>query len=368
MRKEKARASKQDTNDPLTAEADKVGRFKLPPNDFPTPPPKVSKVRQSGHLVDQKLKYNDPTKNKSQLTLFELIDPNMLGEVEKFEVKYEGIRLTVSEERLLTAIYSLLKDKSEHKDSGSEKFYKGNYDTTEVVPFGGENIKRPHLRIIPSELYKAYLENEDYSGKEIRDINKSLSSLAEKRFLMTYDRVRTVKVGKKTENRTDRIEMFKRLIEIVRYTRDLTDEELAKLDKGDKRIKQSKGELIIALNPILTDQINSKYVEYPSDINRRTIIAAGGDHRNVTQAVNTLRDYMLRELSAKRYECEINVEKLPYLLKLDNYIKQGRKKLIKETSEKAIQACKNLNLILEVIETTGAEGQRKYVFKLNPDF
>lgn len=365
MRNEKVKPLKQPPSEPTT-EAGTIGRFKVTPSPISEPSPKVPKVRQAGHLVDQKLKYNYPVKD--QPSLFDLLDPNTIGEVEKVEVKYEGIRLTASEDRLLTALYSLLKDKSESKDADSKKFYAGNYETTEVVPFGGENVKRPHLRIVPAELYKAYLGNEDYSGQEIKDINKTLSSLAEKRFLMTYDRVRTVQVGKRTENRTDRIEMFKRLIEIVRYTRDLTDAELAKLDNGDERIRQAKGELIIALNPILTDQINSKYVEYPQDMNRRTVIAAGGHPSNVTQAINTLRDYMLRELSAKRYECQINADKLPYLLKLDKYVTQGRKKLLRETIEKAIQTCKSLNLILEVVVAKGAEGQDKYTFTLNRDF
>lgn len=327
----------------------------------------IPTVRQAGHFVDQKLKYNDPTKNKLQQSLFDILDPNTIGEVEKEEIKYEGIKLTASEDRLLNAIYSLLKDKSENKDSESENFYKGNYEGKELS-YGNDNVKPAHIRVIPAELYKAYLGNEDYSGKEIKDINKTLEALAEKRFLMKYDRTRLVQVGRKTEARTDRIEMFKRLIEIVKYTRDLTDSELARLDKGDDRIRQAKGELIIALNPILTDQINTKWVEYPSDINRRTILAAGGDHRSVTQAIITLRDLALRALSSKRYRLEYNAERLPYVLKLDKYVDQGRKKLITETIEKAIQACKNLNLILEVKEAKGAEGQVKYVFDLNRDF
>lgn len=328
---------------------------------------KTPKVRASGHVVDQKLKYNYPAKR--QAGLFDILDPEVIGEVESHNIKYEGIRLTTSEERLLTAIYSLLKDKSESKDIESDKFYKGNYEGADLMKYGGELVKPVHIKFLPSELYKAYLGNDNYSGKEIRDINQTLHSLADKRFLMTLDRGRVVQLGNgKKENRTDRIEMFKRLIEIVQYTPNLTDGELKRLDKGDQKIRQAKGELIIALNPILTDQINSKYVEYPQDISRRTIIAAGGDHRSVTQATNTLRDYILRDLSAKRYERHINADKLPYLLKLEKYVEQGRKKLLRESIERAIQTCKNLNLITEVIKTTGADGQEKYIFHLNKDF
>ncbi len=329
---------------------------------------KVPKVRHAGHLVDQKLKYNDPSKAKSQLELFDFLNPKTGGEVEKYEVKYEGIRLTAAEDRLLSAIYSLLRENSEHKNSAADDFYGGNHESGAVTDFAGEQVKPIHIRIVPADLYKAYLGNSDYSGKEIGDINKTLVSISAKRFLMKYDRVRRVKAGKKWENRTDRIEVVKNLIQVVKYTKDLTDQELAKLDSGDESIRQKKGELIIALNPVLTDQINTKYVEYPQDINRRTIIAAGGDHRNVTLAINTLRDYLLRELSARRYQCEINADKLPYVLKLDKYVREGRKKKIKETVEKAIQTCKSLGLLREFAETQGAEGQVKLVFTLNPDF
>ncbi|HLB52485.1 MAG TPA: hypothetical protein VJK48_02105, partial [Chlamydiales bacterium] len=90
--------------------------------------------------------------------------------------------------------------------------------------------------------------------------------------------------------------------------------------------------MIIALNPLLTDQINSKYVEYPSDINKRMVIAAGG-HRLVTESMIALRDYLLRELSARRFQPEINEEKLFLILKLEKYLKSKRKKLIQQRTE-----------------------------------
>lgn len=341
----------------------------VPATALPEVGTRVPKVRHSGHLVDQKLKYNDPARSSPQLSLFDRLKPELAGEVRKHEVRYEGIRLTPAEDRLLTALYSLLKDKSESKDTDSDRFYRGNYETTEVAQFGGDTLKPAHIRIAPTELYKAYLGNVNYSGKEMRDITKTLESLDGKRFLMTYDRTRIVQVNKgKTESRIDRIERFEKLVNIVKAAWDMTPEEAEQLAQGDDRIREAKGELIIGLHPVLTDQIGTKYVEYPEDINRRTIIAAGGDHRNVTPAINTLRDWLMRELANKRYECQINADKLPYLLKLDRYVEQGRKKLIREAIEKAIQACKSLNLLLDVSESVGAEGQPKYVFKLNPEF
>jgi hypothetical protein len=350
-----------------------ASRYIAPVNRLPevgTGAGKVPKVRHAGHFVDQKLKYNNPSRGSDQLNLFDRLSPELLGQVKKTEIKCEGIRLSVPDDRLLNAIMGLVREKSENKATDSKQFYRGNYQDprNEVIPWGAEEIKPAMIRIVPAELYKAYLGNNEYSGKDITEINKTLESLAEKRFLITYDRVRQVKVGKKIENRTDRIEKVGRLIDVVKYTKDLTDTEKARLDKGDRTIRQEKGELIIALNPVLTDQINSKYIDYPSDIGRRTMIAAGGHPNMVTQAINTLRDWLLRELSSKRTKWEVNADTLPYLLKLENYVREGRRKKIKETIEKSIQTCKNLNLILDVSETQGAEGQIKYVFTLNPDF
>ncbi len=347
---------------------DNIKPFESLTSSLPEISSKSPKIRHSGHFVDQKLKYNySPNENK-QLELFDTLSPELKGEVEKFNVKYEGIKLSVSEDRLLTAIYTLLREKSENKDVNSEDFYSGNHKSTTLVQFGNEQVKPVHLRVTRSEIYKNYLGCDSYSGRDIKDINDTLKSLSQKRFLMKYDRRRKVYNGSKSENRTDRIELFQRLIDIVEYTTDLTDKEIEQIDQGDESVKQSKSELIIALNPILTDQINSKYVEYPQDINRRTILAAGGHPSDVTQSINSLRDYMLRELSSGRYTCAINANKLYHILKLDNYVKKGRKKLLIETTLKAIQTCKNLGLVEEANEVIGVEGQAKYVFKLNKEF
>jgi uncharacterized protein YfaA (DUF2138 family) len=125
--------------------------------------------------------------------------------------------------------------------------------------------------------------------------------------------------------------------------------------------------LIIALNPLLTDQISSKYVEYPEDINRRTVIAAGG-HRLVTESMIALRDYLMREVSSRRKKCEINEETLIMLTKLTNYKKQGRKKRLQEAIESTIQFVKNLKLIANHERIVGTGGQWKHIFYLNDEF
>jgi len=331
-------------------------------------PKKKQKNRVGGHFIDRKLEYEYP--KDEQPTLFDKLSPQFVSEIQesKIEIKTVGIRLTPAEDKLMNAIYKLLHDKSENRDTNSELFYSGN-DQTLIIPYGGLNqeAKAVQLRLKPTELYKEYIGEDEYSGKEISNIKNILYGLNEKKFLIIYDRKRTITSGKTKENRTDRIEEFASLIRIVRYIEDMTDAEVQSLNSGDSSVREKKGELIIALNPLLTDQINSKYVEYPTDINKRTMIASGG-HLHVTESINALRDYMLREMSNKRYKCEINFDRLPYILKLDNYIKSYRKKLIQQRIDDAIKSVRNLGIILDVEITDGSKGQKKYIFTLNKEF
>jgi len=344
-------------------------KLETPSTGLPEASPRAPKIRQAGHYVEAKLKYNYPKKSPDQLNLFDTLSPELKGTVEKEGIRYEGIRPTPAQERIINAIFQLLGEKSENKNAKSEQFYKGNFESDLTVVYGNEpKVKPAVLRITWAELFKAYLNSDQYSGRDIADIRAEFHALSNKKYLFNYERTRFVPVGGKTEKRIDRITEAQSLFRVLHYDKDMTPEEDARIKQGDKTIALRKGELIIALNPLLTDQINSKWVEYPKDINRRTIIAAGGHPSYVTLAMNTLRDICISERSKGRTEFERNADRLPYMLMLDKYVKEGRKKLIKLNIEKAIQTCKNLNLLLEVVEAWGAEGQLKYVFKINPDF
>lgn len=326
---------------------------------------KFSKFRQSGHLTDQTLKYSDP--NKQQLSLFDSLDIETEEKIKKseIEIKAEGIRLSPAEDKILKALSRLVHEKSGNLLNNPQNSLSNKDPNFQMSSYGGkeQQAMAPVLKISPAELYKAYLDRNDYSGEEIKFIKKTLYDLSQKKFLIIYDRKRQEK-GKKV---TDRIEDFQNLIKIMSYIEGLSDTELKKLDEGDTVIREKRGELIIGLNPIFIDQISTKYIEYPSDINKRTTIAAGG-HKSVTESMIILRDYMLREMSAGRYRPEINEEKLPYVLHLEGYIKRRKKKQIAERIAGAINAVKNLGIIKDVEITTGAEGQLKYIFILNSDF
>src|SRR5262249_19887245 len=120
-------------------------------------------------------------------------------------------------------------------------------------------------------------------------------------------------------------------------------------------------------NPIFTDQIDTKFIEFPEDTNRRLVIAAGG-HRKVTASMQILMEYALREISAKRCKLEINEENLPKILGLENEIKQRKSKKIRERVKKDIEAITNLGLILHSELIPNSTGGKKWVFILNKEY
>src|SRR5262249_2863306 len=146
----------------------------------------------------------------------------------------EGVRLSTTEDKLLKAINKLLYEKSETKNEGSEDFYAGNDSIQSLVPYGGKGqlAKPAMLRIAPAELYKAYLDRSDYSGDDIKFIKKTLYELANKKFLIVYDRKRKEN-GKVV---TDRIEDFQPLIKLLHYMEGLSEAEIKKLNCGDNEI------------------------------------------------------------------------------------------------------------------------------------
>lgn len=330
------------------------------------PQKKANKYRQSGHLVDQKLKYQKPS---SQPSLFDALLPETKQKIEAshYERTIEGIKLSYAENKLIHALNQLLYKKSQHEDPQKDDFYTGNVPA-ELVPYGVPNLqaKAPVIKFKPSELYKAFMGSDEYSGIDIKYINSTLKELCAKKFLIKYDRIKIVRNGNKKERLTDRIEDFQSLISILSFIPDLSDEEKKALDAGDGSIRESRGEIIIALNPIFHDQIDTKYIEFPEDTNKRLVIAAGG-HKCVTSSMQKLMEYVAREISAKRYVAEINEENLPYQLGLENYMKQSRKKL-KERIDKDIEAIVNMGYITGIEKLPNSAGGMKWVFHLNKDY
>src|SRR5690554_5712687 len=263
---------------------------------------KKGKFRRSGHLTDQILKYNYP--KDRQPSLFDILQSETLKDIEVAGVEVaqivESIKLSPSETKVIDCLCKLLHENSQTSDAKKEDYYSGNIGY-ELVEFGGEkNTPAPKLAFTLYELAREYKGGETIGGKDVENVKQILTELDSKRFLLSYVETTRKKDGGRIERK---IEDFRKLIHIVKISHTEYNKEDIELSK--------KEETVILLNPILRRQIDSKFILYPNDINRRTIIAYGS--HNLSDIALRLRDYLIRELSSKRYQPEINLDKLYYL-------------------------------------------------------
>lgn len=318
---------------------------------------RLSKNRMSGHFVDLRLKNEYERETKGLESIWDDLSINTQNNI-KDETIIEGIRLTVPEDRLIHSLLNLFYTK------GTENQL-GNLRSTEMM-IGNQNLPVPRLRITPNELYAEVTGKKRYSGKEIEVIKSTLNKLNENKFLIIYKRHR--KQGKETV--IDRIEEYQSILSYSSIFEGISEKEDKQLDQGSTEVRSKKELYKISLNPIFIDQIDTKFVEYPQDINKLTDEAAGGS-RKVTQAMITLRNYVLRIISSNKKSDKkttyfnINKERLIYVLGLENYLKSGRKKRLEEHINNSIELCKKMNLISGVKITKNVNDEYMYVFEIN---
>ena len=318
---------------------------------------KKGKFKRSGHLTDQLLKYNYPKDNKAQLSIFDSLGDNTKKTIEGFKVEVteivEGIKLSNSEQKVVDSLCKLLHDKSQSLDPNKSNYYTGN-ENFELVNYSGEKSPAPKLAFTLYELTLEYKGGDYVGGKDIENVKTILTELDNKRFLLSYVETTKKKDGGRIERK---IEDFKKLINIIKLSETEYSKENIELSK--------KEETVIELNPIFRRQIDTKFILYPNDINKRTIIAYGG--HSISEITYKLRDYLMREHSSKRYEPEIYLEKLFYLLS-EKYMRASRKKKVKEFTDKAIETVKALGLLIKYEIKQGETGEDKIIFSLNKDW
>lgn len=320
---------------------------------------KKGKFKRSGHLTDQILKYSYP--KDRQPSLFDNLQSDTLKDIEGSGVEVaeivEGIKLSPSETKVIDCLCKLLHQTSQTSDAKKEDYYSGNIGY-ELVQYGGDkgdkNTPAPKLAFTLYELTREYKGGETIGGKDVENVKQILTELDSKRFLLSY-----VETTRKTDGgRIERkIEDFRKLIHIVKISQTEYNKEDIELSKIE--------ETVILLNPIFRRQIDSKFILYPNDINRRTIIAYGS--HNLSDIALRLRDYLIRELSSKRYQPEINLDKLYYFL-AEKWMRESRKKKVKEYTEKALETVKALGLLLSYEIKTASTGEPKVVFNLNKEW
>lgn len=316
---------------------------------------KKGKFRRSGHLTDQMLKYNYP--KDRQPSLFDNLQSETLKDIEVAGVEVtqivEGIKLSPSETKVIDCLCKLLHETSQTSDAKKEDYYSGNIGY-ELIEYGESKTPAPKLAFTLYELTREYKGGEYVAGKDIENVKQILTELDSKRFLLSYVETTRKKDGGRIERK---IEDFRKLIQIIKISQTEYNKEDIELSK--------KEETVILLNPIFRRQIDSKFILCPNDINRRTIIAYGS--HNVSDITLRLRDYLLRLHSSPKMSREITLDRLYYLV-AEKWMRESRKKKVKEYTEKALETVKALGLLLSYEIKTASTGEPKVVFTLNKDW
>lgn len=316
---------------------------------------KTGKFKRSGHLTDQMLKYDYPNDNKTQLSLFDNLNDNTkkaIGEVQRTEI-VEGIKLSPSQTKVIDCLCKLLHESSQTFEPTKEDYYLGNKGF-ELVDFSGDRTPAPKIAFTLYELTKEYKGGGYIGGKDIDNVKQILTELDSKKFLLKYVETTQTKGGGRIEKK---IEIFTKLIHIVEISQTEFNNEGIELNK--------KEDIIIMLSPIFRRQIDSKFILYPNDIVKRTIIAYG--NKNVSEITIRLREYLIRELSNKHYTAEIYLDKLYYQL-AEKWMKESRKAIVKKYTDKALETVITLGLLKSYEIKTGATGEAKIIFTLNKDW
>lgn len=329
------------------------------PKGEPIEEPKgKGRYKRSGHFQDQLLAYRYPRDGSSQLSIFDSLPDETkkkILEVRGVEVTeiVEGIRLSPSETKIVDSLCKLLHERSQTLDPKKEGYYSGNAGSA-LVLHGNKQTQAPNLAFTLYELTKEYKGGDHVSGRDLENVKQVLRELDSKRFLMSYVEKTATKGGGRLERK---IEEFQHLIRIVKLSETEYNKEDVELSK--------KEETVVALNPIFRSQIDSKFILYPNDITRRTIIAYGS--HNLPEITLKLRDWLIREHSAKRYTSKIGLDRLYYVL-AEKWMNESRKKKVKEYTERALETVTALGLLVGYEIQTSQSGEPMVVFTLNKDW
>lgn len=341
---------------PLTGAGGGSLGFKGLPNEVKTEE-KKGKYKRSGHLQDQLLKYNYP--KDSQPDLFSSLKDETKEvikdkRVEKSQI-VEGIKLSPSETKVIDTLCKLLHENSQNLEPKKDLYYTGNKEP-QLMNYGEDTAIAPKLGFTLYDFTKEYLGiDRKVGGKDIENIANVLKGLSNKEFLIRYKEETTKKGGGRVVRE---LEVFNKIISLPTLKEKVYNKEDIEVSKTE--------ETLIVLHPIFRSQIDSKFIVYPNDITQRTILAYGSP--NVSQITLNLRDYLMRELSSKRYEPEIGLERLYYQL-AERWMNESRKTKVKQYTEKALEVVEKIGLLKSYkITTAKTTGDPKITFKLNKDF
>lgn len=320
--------------------------------------------RQSRELIDNKLA-REQTETK-QLSLFDHMDQkgNLIPSSTAPEPPViRGLDFTPGEDRLIHTLSLLLSRHSEKWNQQSPNYYMGNFERG-VTTINSVDLETARLMITPHDLYSTYLGRTDYNTDHIQFILQSLSELSKKNFLVTLT---IPKESNQKGKRFDKLRTYLPLFQVVILNKDLTETESQQIENNDLLVEGKGCKFLFRFNPIFTNSIRERYVEFPEDIHLR-IARSAGQKGKVSQSTNLLRDFLFREKQQKRFTIVRDEDTLLNILNLEKMRKEGRKKKVNEMLQKSFDIFVSIGLLKDVQKSIGKKGQTQYTMEINPDF
>lgn len=266
----------------------------------------------------------------------------MFGELRKDgSFNYDGLDLSVSEQRALFAIQKML-DKTNYEGNAEPLNIEAHHTS---FNFTG---RLPRISFTPAEFLEAYgLEKRktsrgfmEYSNAERANAFAALQSLSRRMFKIVYKRQSFIK-GEET--RIDRIETESPLLRIYKGYIGLTETEDKKLDQNSEVNVDKKMMIGVEVCPVIVDQIDSYFILL--DPRLHTITKGKSKFVPLFEKWLTVQIEMQRRERTPGAKIKIGVKKLAGKLRMYNLIKQYKFGKIRMILEECFAVGRGMGLI-----------------------
>lgn len=277
------------------------------------------------------------------------------------------LELTEAEDKILLVLFQLLAKNSEQFDQSSSDYYMGNFEKG-VVNIEGVEMQTAALRTTPHEIYKTYLGRSNYGSDNSRHLWSVLISLAKKQFLVTITYSNPYQQKKKSQKFLS-VRLFAPLFHLYILNQGLTEKDACRLN-AEQGVPEGNGcKLLFKFNPIFTQTIRERYVEYPIDVHLAAdIVPSNQKSKRKSQCIHRMRDLLFREKQFKRYLVERDEKTLIRDLGLEKMRVAGRKNRVREQIKKALIIWNEAGLVESWETVLGAKGQTKYSIRIDKHF
>ncbi len=312
-----------------------------------------SLIKVSIHSQEQK--FGKPPKS-AQLSIFDqLQDKNIVKQAMALDIDVVGWDLTRAEDQAVFAI---------------QKIY-SNYNYTGNIGNGNT------LVFTPAEFYKNYgvkkfissNGKEMYSGAGKEQALQALFGLSKKQCIIAFNELDLKTTKKKGEQIFNRIETISSIIPEMSFLYiGLDGKEIEEFEIGKRSTKRLKGIKIVP-SKVLLSQIGNYYALLPTNL--YTEIKDRLPKVKNKHLPNFIH-WLAKEVAIKRRRqmgstVEISLNKLSYILRMDNWIKANRKSLIENRLKDCFKWSNTLGYLKGYKFRKGKKGQKIVNLYMNPE-